>query len=83
MAEQKWTAAIRPELHPAAQELVNIYEATPGSTGPGCCPEALAAVLERLANASEAHERRAGPGSVQRCADVTRKVAALLRGGQP
>jgi hypothetical protein len=29
--------------------LVNIYEATPGSTGPGCCPEALAAVLGRIA----------------------------------
>jgi hypothetical protein len=49
MAEQKWTATIRPELHPAAQMLVNIYEATPGSTGPGCCPEALAAVLGRIA----------------------------------
>jgi hypothetical protein len=46
MAEQQWSAKIRPELHPAAQELVNIYEATPGSTGPGCCPEALAAVLD-------------------------------------
>ena len=49
MAEQQWTATVRPELHPAAQELVNIYEATPGSTGPGCCPEALAAVLGRIA----------------------------------
>jgi hypothetical protein len=34
---------------PHAAELVAIYEATPGSTGPGCCPEALAAVLDRLA----------------------------------
>ena len=49
MAEQEWTATIRPELHPAAQMLVNIYEATPGSTGPGCCPEALAAVLLKVA----------------------------------
>ena len=49
MAEQQWTATVRPELHPAAQELVNIYEATPGSTGPGCCPEALAAVLLKVA----------------------------------
>ena len=49
MAEQQWTATVRPELHPAAQELVNIYDATPGSTGPGCCPEALAAVLLKVA----------------------------------
>jgi hypothetical protein len=49
MAEQQWTATVRPELHPAAQMLVNIYEATPGSTGPGCCPEALAAVLLKVA----------------------------------
>ena len=49
MAEQQWTAKVRPELHPAAQMLVNIYEATPGSTGPGCCPEALAAVLLKVA----------------------------------
>ena len=39
---------IRPELHPDAQELVRIYESTPGSTGPGCCPEALAAVLNHM-----------------------------------
>jgi hypothetical protein len=68
MAEQQWSAKIRPELHPAAQELVNIYEATPGSTGPGCCPEALAAVLDYVAGWSEtAHMRN----------------AALLRGEQP
>jgi hypothetical protein len=48
MADENWSAKVRPELHPAAQMLVNIYEATPGSTGPGCCPEALAAVLEHL-----------------------------------
>jgi hypothetical protein len=48
MAEH-FHAKIRPKLHPAAQELVAIYEATPGRTGPGCCPEALAAVLDHMA----------------------------------
>jgi hypothetical protein len=81
---EHFRAKVRPELHPAAQELVAIYEAVPGAlTYPGCCPEALAAVLTRLADASEAREKRAGPGSVQRCVDVTRKFAALLRGEQP
>lgn len=47
MAE--FRAKIRPVLTPHAAELVAIYEATPGSTGPGCCPEALADVLDRLA----------------------------------
>ena len=51
MAEH-FKAKIRPKLRPAAQELVNIYEATPGSTGPGCCRKtrrellAIAAELE-------------------------------------
>jgi hypothetical protein len=68
MAEQQWTATIRPELHPSAQMLVNIYEATPGSTGPGCCPEALAAVLDQIAGLAYG--------------DVA-DLAALLRGEQP
>ena len=68
MAEQQWTATIRPELHPAAQMLVNIYEATPGSTGPGCCPEALAAVLLKVAALESI--------------DLS-MWAALLRGEQP
>jgi hypothetical protein len=70
MAEQQWTAAIRPELHPAAQELVRVYESVPGSTGPGCCPEALAAVLEFIIPSTEwRHEALS--------------LAALLRGEQP
>jgi hypothetical protein len=48
--------------------LVNIYEATPGSTGPGCCPEALAAVLGRIAALESI--------------DLS-MWAALLRGEQP
>lgn len=42
-------ARVRPTLPPAAQELVDEYEATYGSSGPGCCPEALAAVLDLAA----------------------------------
>jgi hypothetical protein len=65
-------AKVRPELHPAAQELVNIYEATPGSTGPGCCPEALAAVLDHIAAANPLMDDRS-----------VMVKAALLRGEQP
>jgi hypothetical protein len=72
MAEQQWTATVRPELHPAAQELVNIYEATPGSTGPGCCPEALAAVLVFMQADSELLSEY-----------DHLDLAALLRGEQP
>jgi hypothetical protein len=61
----------RPELHPAAQELVAIYEAVPGAlTYPGCCPEALAAVVEFVARGCE-----------WRVSALN--VAALLRGEQP
>ena len=77
MAEQKWSAAIRPELHPAAQELVNIYESTPGSTGPGCCPEALAAVLNVLSLMIQRADD--GPSRHSRKLDG---LAALLRGEQ-
>ena len=71
MAEQQWTAAIRPELHPAAQELVRVYESVPGSTGPGCCPEALAAVFADL-------------GADEGVDHITlTELAALLRGEQP
>jgi hypothetical protein len=68
MTDPTFRAKIRPEMHPAAQELVAIYEATPGSTGPGCCPEALAAVLDLLLHDG--------------CPDLD-AMAALLRGEQP
>jgi hypothetical protein len=58
-------AKVRPALHPAALDLVRIYEAIPGSTGPGCCPEALAAVIQTVA----------GLDAVQ-----ILELAALLRG---
>jgi hypothetical protein len=57
-----------PPIGSPAQMPVNIYEATPGSTGPGCCPDALAAVLGRIA--------------VIEGIDLS-MWAALLRGEQP
>jgi hypothetical protein len=79
MTDPTFRAKIRPELHPAAQELVAIYEATPGSTGPGCCPEALAAVLERMAlSIDRAEHEEAGIAS-----HLMKRYAALLRGEQP
>jgi len=71
-------AQVRPELHPAAQELVNIYEATPGSTGPGCCPEALAAVLADIE--LEIYDKHGGPCWQSK---TIGRYAALLRGEQP
>jgi hypothetical protein len=67
-------AKVRPELHPAAQELVRVYESVPGSTGPGCCPEALAAVLQYVASCAADDMEPAGCVS---------GFAALLRGEQP
>ena len=49
MADFKFRAQVRPELCPSAQRLVAAYDQTYGSSAPGCCPEALAAVLEELA----------------------------------
>jgi hypothetical protein len=46
--ETKFEAKVQVELMPEAKGLVDIYENTFGSTGPGCCPEALAAVLDHL-----------------------------------
>ena len=40
---------VRPELSPEAAELVRVYDSTYGSASPGCCPEALAAVLDAIA----------------------------------
>ena len=49
MTDPTFRAAIRPSLHPAAQDLVAVYEAVPGAlTYPGCMPEALAAVLDHI-----------------------------------
>jgi hypothetical protein len=75
-------AKVRPELHPAAQELVNIYEATPGSTGPGRCPEALAAVIVCLVSDLRLTEELCGIEMRSSCLELLEK-AALLRGEQP
>jgi hypothetical protein len=73
MTEDKWKAAVRPELHPAAAELVAVYEAVPGAlTYPGCCPEGLAAVLHHMAAANPLMDGRS-----------VMVKAALLRGEQP
>ena len=51
-------AKVRPELGPYAQSLVDVYNATFGSCSPGCCPEAVAAVLEALAQESGSISRQ-------------------------
>ena len=69
MAEQQWTATVRPQLHPDAAGLVAIYEAVPGAlTYPGAMPEGIAAVLDQIAGLAYG--------------DVA-DLAALLRGEQP
>ena len=39
---------ITPELNAEARELVHVYESIVGSTGPGCNPASLAAVLDHI-----------------------------------
>ena len=69
MTDPTFRAKVRPELHPAAQGLVAIYEAVPGAlTYPGCMPEALAAVLQTVAGID---------------AVALLELAALLRGEEP
>ena len=60
-------ATVRPELPAEAAELVAVYESTFGSYSIGCCPEALANVLSRIA------ESDPGPRDLHR-------LAAALRG---
>ena len=45
---------VRPTLGPEATRVVQIYDQTPGSSGPYCCPEAVAAILDEIA---ARHER--------------------------
>lgn len=42
-------AAVTPTLTPDAQRLVDIYDQTPGSSGPYCNPAGLACVVNQLA----------------------------------
>lgn len=76
--EPVFRAKVRPPLCDRAQQLVAIYEAVPGSTGPGCCPEALAAVLRHLAEECEALPWDAPDP----CALSLLNDASLLEGGQ-
>jgi hypothetical protein len=69
-------AKVRPPLTPAAAELVRIYDSTYGSASPGCCPEALAAVLDALAEDLFVADMRPA------CRLLLER-AALLRGEQP
>lgn len=79
MNDPTFRAKIRPELNAEAQTLVDVYERTYGSAGPGCCPEALAAVLDNLAG--EAGEAIDMCGSIS-VIELLRMKAQLLR-GQP
>lgn len=73
MTEPRFTAKTTPTLTPRAQGLVDAYEATYGSTGPGCCPQALAAVLDAMADDK--------PGPVLGYpSNYLRALAAELRG---
>jgi hypothetical protein len=71
MGDEKWSAAIRPELHPAAQELVAAYKSVQGGETYPCLPEGIAAVLD--------HVRAKDDLWVFNLADL----AALLRGEPP
>jgi hypothetical protein len=73
-------AKVRPVLHPAAAHLVRIYEATPGAiTYPGCMPEALAAVIDKISD----QFRRVHSDPDADTAAVLAATAAMLRGEQP
>jgi hypothetical protein len=41
----EFKSKVTPSLSPEAQRLVDIYDRTPGSSGPYCNPAGLAAVL--------------------------------------
>ena len=68
MSDTTFSAKVRPALHPAALDLVRIYDSTYGPASPGCCPEALAAVLQTCAGLD---------------AVALLELAALLRGETP
>jgi hypothetical protein len=49
MSDPKFESKVQIELRPEAQELVDLYDQTLGSSAPYCCPQALASVLDALA----------------------------------
>jgi hypothetical protein len=80
MTDPVFTAKTTPTLHPDAQRLVDIYDQTPGSSGPYCNPAGLAAALDELViQASELLELT-GSG---RTLSIMEEHVALLRGEQP
>lgn len=74
MTNPVFTATTTPTLGPDAQRLVDIYDQTPGSSGPYCNPAGLAAALEALADLAEfgTDGRR-----------LFRAYARMLRGCEP
>jgi hypothetical protein len=60
---------VRPTLCPTATRWVQIYDQTPGASGPYCCPEAVAAILDAIAAKDEIYD----------CMDLYH-FAAMLRG---
>ena len=71
-------AKVRPPLAPDAAKLVATYDGTYGSASPGCCPEALAAVLDEISE--DLDDQDGGPCWAGL---LLYRRAALLRGEQP
>jgi hypothetical protein len=80
MAEYEFRAKVRPELHPAAQELVDAYESVPGGKTYPCLPEGIAAVLEHILKKVVFDPSNPGWDDTSL---LLEKVAALLRGEKP
>lgn len=74
MTAPAFRPSVATTLTPRAQRLVDAYEATYGSSGPGCCPQALAAVLDYLVST-----RLFKPAPT----DYLKALAAEVRGGEP
>ena len=60
---------VRPTLGPMATRWVQIYDQTLGASGPYCCPEAVAAILDEIASNGEIYD-----------SFELREFAAMLRG---
>lgn len=53
MTNPIFKAAVQSQPSPDGQRLIEIYNSIPGSSGPYCCPHALAAVLVAIAQEME------------------------------
>ena len=76
----KFSATIRPELDPLAKHLIELYNDTFGSTGPGCCPEAVASILDDVGHNLMYGVHMAEAIDNQVSAAVVWAAANLLRG---